>query len=102
MTRETVGAKAARYLAEDRLVVDLVNGDRVTAWCRGDGAVYRLGHDLGRGWYCDCPARADCAHLAALRLVTTTRGHQAAGGGMSPLRSDEPAICSTSNPGRTR
>lgn len=73
MTRETVGAKAARYLAEGRLVVSFVNGDSVTAWCRGDGEVYELGHDIARGWHCGCPARADCAHLVALRLVTTRR-----------------------------
>jgi hypothetical protein len=73
MTREPIAAKASRYLAEGRLTVTSVNGDRVTAWCRGDGEVYELGHDLARGWYCGCPARRDCAHLAALRLVTTKR-----------------------------
>jgi hypothetical protein len=73
MTRESVAAKAARYLQEGRLIVTSVNGDRVTAWCRGDGEVYELGHDLARGWYCGCVARTDCSHLTALRLVTTRR-----------------------------
>jgi len=73
MTRESMTAKASRYLSEGRLVVTEVVGDRVTAWCRGDGEVYQLGHDLAQGWHCGCPARRDCAHLTALRLVTTRR-----------------------------
>jgi hypothetical protein len=81
VTRETVQAKAARYLAEARLTVTEVDGDHVSAACRGDGEVYRLGHRPGRGWYCSCAARTDqCAHLTALRLVVvrTPRLHLAA------------------------
>lgn len=64
--------KARRYLAEGRLIVRQVSGDHVAAVCRGDGAMYRLGHDPDLGWHCTCPARRDaCAHLHALRLVTT-------------------------------
>jgi len=71
MTRETVQAKASRYLAEGRLIVTAVDGDHVTAACRGNGEVYQLGHEPGRGWWCSCSARTDaCAHLTALRLVT--------------------------------
>jgi uncharacterized Zn finger protein len=73
MTRENVNAKGARYLAEGRLIVTRVSGDRVSASCRGDGEVYELGHELARGWHCDCPARGDCCHLVALRLVTARR-----------------------------
>ena len=69
--RETVEAKARRYLAEGRLTVTAVNGDMVAGVCRGSGAIYYLGHEPGRGWHCSCPVRSDqCAHLEALRLVT--------------------------------
>jgi hypothetical protein len=74
MSRESAAVKAARYVGEARLIVTVVDGDRVQATCRGDGEVYRLGHEPGRGWWCSCPARTDrCAHLAALRLVTVRR-----------------------------
>ena len=75
MTRETTAGKACRYLTEGRLIVIGVDGDRVTATCRGDGKVYQLGHAPGHGWHCTCPVRTDrCAHLTALRLVTVRRG----------------------------
>jgi uncharacterized Zn finger protein len=74
VTRETAAAKAARYLGEGRLVVTAVRGDHVTAACRGDGELYELGHQPGRGWWCTCPARGDrCCHLTALRLITIRR-----------------------------
>jgi hypothetical protein len=73
MSRETIAAKAVRYLTEGRLVVSFVSGDHVAAVCRGDGELYRLGHHIRRGWWCDCAARRDCAHLIALRLVTIRR-----------------------------
>lgn len=70
MTRENAAEKARRYLAEGRLVVTAVDGDHLTATCRGGGAVYELDHRPGRGWSCTCPARTDrCAHLHALQLV---------------------------------
>jgi hypothetical protein len=81
VARETVQAKAARYLAEARLIVTAVDGDYVAAACRGDGEIYQLGHQPGRGWWCSCPVRSDCcAHLNALRRVTvrTPRLHLAA------------------------
>ena len=74
MTRENVEAKGRRYVVEARLLVTKVDGDTVTAECRGSGEVYELGHGPGRGWYCTCPVRSDrCAHLAALRLVAVRR-----------------------------
>jgi uncharacterized Zn finger protein len=72
MTRETVRDKGLRYLAEGRLVIQVVKGDLIQAWCRGGGEVYPLGWNLRRGWWCDCPARGPCAHLFALQLVTVT------------------------------
>ena len=73
MTRETAGAKARRYLAEGRLGVTHVDNDLVTAYCRGQGEVYQLGHHPDRGWWCSCPARRDCAHLLALMSVTVRK-----------------------------
>lgn len=68
--RESAFLKARRYLTEGRLLVVEVRQDRISALCRGDGAVYSLEFDP-HGWHCDCPARTDqCAHLRALRLVT--------------------------------
>jgi uncharacterized Zn finger protein len=73
MTRETVRAKAARYLTEARLTVTYVSGDEVAARCRGDGELYELGHNPAQGWWCSCAARSDCCHLVALRLVVVRR-----------------------------
>jgi hypothetical protein len=47
MTRESVEAKANRYLCESRLTVVLVGGDIVRAACRGSGELYELGHTDG-------------------------------------------------------
>ena len=63
MSREDAVAKARRYLAEGRLLVTGVSGDHVTAACRGDGEIYRLGHNPGDGWWCSCPARTDRCEL---------------------------------------
>lgn len=74
MTRETVTAKADRYLAEARLTILRVDGERVAAICHGGTRLYQLGHEPGQGWWCTCPARGDrCCHLEALRLVTVRR-----------------------------
>lgn len=74
MARESVEAKATRYLAEGRLVVTRVLGDEVSAVCTGETGAYDLGHDPGHGWWCSCPVRTDrCCHLAALWLVTIRR-----------------------------
>ncbi len=73
MPRENAAAKGRRLLAEGRLTVDLVDGRKVIASCRGDsGDVYRLGFDPRAGsWRCTCAVRTDaCSHLHALRLVT--------------------------------
>jgi uncharacterized Zn finger protein len=67
--RESVASKGARYRTEGRLRrVDEHADGTLEADCRGNGAVYSLGRDE-TGWFCNCPARGDCAHLAALRLV---------------------------------
>ena len=63
--------KAARILASGRLKVISAGGDRITATCFGDTAdsVYEVGQDPG-GWHCACPARRECSHIRALKLVT--------------------------------
>jgi hypothetical protein len=67
--RENARAKGLRYLTEGCVIVNAVAGPIVRATCRGEGAVYHLGHDPGT-WWCDCPARGRCAHLTALMTVT--------------------------------
>ena len=70
--RENPQAKAMRYLTEARIRIlscDEANGT-VTADVRGSGAIYVTGRDDGRGWFCDCKARGECAHIAALKYVT--------------------------------
>jgi hypothetical protein len=68
--RESIGEKAGRYRLEGRLVLRRLDEHAgvVDADCRGNGAVYALGHDES-GWFCNCAARGDCAHLEALRRV---------------------------------
>lgn len=72
MTRQNADDKGRTYLTEGRLVLVRVDGDRIEAYCRGQGASYRLGHDSG-GWWCECSARGRCSHLVALMLVTDRR-----------------------------
>jgi uncharacterized Zn finger protein len=70
--RESVEAKAVRYLGEGRLRVVLVVDGEVRASCVG-GERYELGVEAGEAW-CSCPARGRCAHLAALGLVVDVPG----------------------------
>ena len=66
--RENAAVKGRRYVAEGRLIVELVANGEVRARCRGDGALYNLGFHGGR-WACDCPALGRCSHRVALGLV---------------------------------
>jgi hypothetical protein len=72
--REDVQTKARRYLAEGRVRIHLCHEETgiVKADVRGNGAVYLVDHDEA-GWRCDCPARTECAHVAALKCVTVLR-----------------------------
>jgi hypothetical protein len=79
--RESVDAKALRYLTEGRLVVTYLVGDAVTAVCMGDTGSYDLGHDPRRpgAWWCTCRAAVNahrCAHVLALQSVTIRRKSQ--------------------------
>jgi hypothetical protein len=67
--RETIDAKARRYLVEGRLVIEAVDASHVRASCRGGGYLYELGFDARNGWRCSCHARGECSHLVALQLV---------------------------------
>ena len=44
----------------------------VDAEVRGNGAIYSVDHD-DHGWSCDCAARTECAHIAALKCVMVLR-----------------------------
>lgn len=74
--RESIDAKAARYLREGRLTVVHRGGDLVVATCDGaNGSVYKLGYDPARPgyWHCSCPAAGRCSHTTALMLVVVPR-----------------------------
>lgn len=76
MTHESVEEEARRYLAEGRLVVIYLLGDRVAAVCMGQGGPYDLGHSPGKGWFCSRSVRSnDCCHLRALWLITLGAVH---------------------------
>jgi hypothetical protein len=72
MAREILDAKARRLLAEGRLRVVLVDGERIEARVHGSEAEHSVGYERG-GWWCDCQAHwfgRRCSHLAPLQLVT--------------------------------
>ena len=74
MSRESVEAKAQRYLISGRLNVSLAGPRRIEAFCRGDsGHCYRLGHENDT-WWCSCPAKGRCCHLTALKRVVVRAG----------------------------
>lgn len=70
--RETIHAKARRYLIEARVRVLHCDEEAglITAEVRGDCRLYGAGRDA-EGWFCDCAARTpDCSHVRALRLIS--------------------------------
>lgn len=78
MSRETVQAKAGRYLLAGRVIVRAVDeyAGVVQADVRGDGAVHACGRDA-TGWFCTCKARGRCSHLLALGLVVAIEPREA-------------------------
>ncbi len=68
MARESVQAKALRYIAERRVHIRRVALREVEAEVRG-GETYFVTRGRG-GWLCDCKAVGNCCHLTAVRLVT--------------------------------
>ena len=71
MPRETVDAKAIRYLHEGRLRIDHANAATadVAAICHGTNAIHQLCDNQDDGWWCNCPARRTCGHLLARQRV---------------------------------
>lgn len=66
--REDAQTKGRRYLTEGRLRVLYAREGSFRAFCRGQGAEYRVICEAGR-WSCSCPAKTRCAHLVAAQLV---------------------------------
>jgi hypothetical protein len=71
VSRETFKEKARRYLVERILACDEEDGT-AQAEIRGHGAIYSVSHDEA-GWDCDCLARTECAHIAAIKCVTVLK-----------------------------
>jgi len=76
--RETVAAKARRYLAEGRLIVRALDeaAGTVSADVRGGSAVYTVARTRDTGWVCSCPARGTCCHLTAVQLVVVVESRR--------------------------
>jgi uncharacterized Zn finger protein len=93
MARESMEAKAVRLLAEGRLRVVLVDGERIEARVRGSEADHSVGYQRG-GWWCDCEAHRfgrRCSHLAALQLVTVRPAREQAAAGAWRASAGRPA-----------
>lgn len=77
--KETVAAKAGRYLAEGRVIVRALDeaAGIVSADVRGGGAVYTVARTRDTGWVCTCPARGTCCHLTAVQLVVAVERPEA-------------------------
>lgn len=69
MPRETVEAKAARYLLESRVTIYQANDTVIRARVRGMGDEYTVIATRG-GYACNCPARGRCCHQVAVMSVT--------------------------------
>lgn len=72
MARETIEAKAARYLLAGKvsIVLRLPDG-RMRAVVDGDTGVHLLGYDPRYpGWRCLCPAYRRCSHVVAVERIT--------------------------------
>jgi uncharacterized Zn finger protein len=78
--RESVEQKAARYLAEGRVLLERVDEAGVRALVAGDSATHEVVATWGMytsptfgedGWSCSCPASISrCSHVVACELVT--------------------------------
>jgi hypothetical protein len=72
VVRETIDAKARRYLVEARVRVLFCDEEAgiIETEIRGDSGLYATGRDEEGCWFCDCAARTHhCAHVRALRLI---------------------------------
>lgn len=80
MARESIDAKASRYLGEGRIHILLVEVDKIRAIVRGsDGRRYRVRYDRGafHEWRCECSVFLQmCSHVRAVQRVTAGRRSQ--------------------------
>lgn len=63
--------KAARMLSGGHLKIHTASTDYISAVCFSSTSqvAYEVSRDPG-GWHCTCPARQECSHIRALKLVT--------------------------------
>jgi hypothetical protein len=81
--RESLHERALRLIAERRLAVVLVDGERVEVRVQGTTAEHLVTYERG-GWQCDCEAARfarRCSHLHAAQLVCRRPERQPAGPG---------------------
>jgi hypothetical protein len=80
--REDAKTRAARLLAERRVMITAVRPGAVLAYVRGDsGELRTVRWDARRGFRCTCPAIGACAHghaVASVVLVRTEDGWRSA------------------------
>lgn len=69
--RETIAQKAARYVSEARISILKAGKYTVSARARGESE-YAVTYN-GRRWSCTCPARGNCCHQAAVKLVVAPK-----------------------------
>ena len=75
MSAPTVAEKAARLLAAGAVQIAEHDQDRteaVVASATDPAEAYAVGWNRAEGWWCGCPARRTCAHIAAARQAVTT------------------------------
>jgi len=89
--RESLTERAVQLVCDGRLVVTLVDGERVEAHVRGTDSTHLVGYQRG-GWYCDCEAARHaqrCSHLAAVQLVCRRPERQPAGLNAQRFRAEQ-------------
>jgi uncharacterized Zn finger protein len=79
--REGAQQKGRRYLVEGRVTVRYAGPAGIRAFVKGQGEVYSVTFEHGRGWSCSCPARTRCAHLVGVQLVTAPHDDRVPPGG---------------------
>ncbi len=89
--RESLQEKALRLIRDGRLIVTLVDGERIEAHVRGTDAEHVVTYQRG-GWRCSCEAarfNQRCSHLASVQLVTRRPERQTAGLTAERLRHEQ-------------
>jgi uncharacterized Zn finger protein len=67
----TVEQKARRYLTEGRVRVEYQT-DESGVYRVSGSKVYTVNFHHS-AWACDCPSRTECAHIAAVKLISPLR-----------------------------